>query len=91
MANHKSALKRARQNEQKRLRNQIRKTRVKNMVKATRAAAEENPAEAMKTLRETISIIDRAASKGTLHPRTASRKIARLSKMVAKAQTGEQV
>ena len=46
MANHKSAIKRARQNQERRLRNRMVKTRVKNVTKAVRAAVAENPAEA---------------------------------------------
>jgi small subunit ribosomal protein S20 len=38
LARHISALKRARQNEKRRLRNQSRKTRVKNVVRQVRAA-----------------------------------------------------
>lgn len=88
MANHKSALKRARQNENRRLRNKTNKTRVKNLVKKTRTACEKSPEEAVETLKSAMSVIDRAASKGALHRRTAARKIARLSKRVHKAQSG---
>ena len=38
--------------------------------------------EAQAALHEAIPIIDKAASKGALHHRTAARKIARLSKRV---------
>ncbi|MDD2317219.1 MAG: 30S ribosomal protein S20 [Desulfobacterales bacterium] len=83
MANHKSALKRARQNENRRMRNRSVKTRVKNVVKSVRAAASEKPAEnAFAELNTAKSIIDKACKKGVLHPKTASRKISRLSKLV---------
>ncbi|MEW5723567.1 MAG: 30S ribosomal protein S20 [Thermodesulfobacteriota bacterium] len=88
MASHKSAIKRARQNEKRRVNNKVKKTRVKNLVKATRQTTAENPQQAAETLREAIRVIDKAASKGVLHRRTASRKIARLSKLVHKAQRG---
>ena len=45
MANHKSAEKRARQNEKRRMRNKTVKTRVKHVTKLLRAAAEEKSKE----------------------------------------------
>ena len=84
MANHKSALKRARQNETRRLRNKSSKTTVKNTVKDLRTAANnnENKESAVKRLDTAKSIIDKAAKKGIIHKRTAARKISRLSKLV---------
>lgn len=86
MANHKSALKRVRQSEKRRLKNKMNKTKVKNTIKATRLAVDESPEKAGEALRTAMSVIDRAAAKGSLHRKTASRRIARLSKRVAKAQ-----
>jgi small subunit ribosomal protein S20 len=83
LADHKSALKRARQNEKRRLRNKSTKTRVKNIVKSVRLSVSEKSKEAV--LSELItaqSIIDNAAKKGVIHKKTASRKISRLSKLV---------
>ncbi|MCJ7542386.1 MAG: 30S ribosomal protein S20 [Desulfobacterales bacterium] len=83
MANHKSALKRARQNEIRRLRNKSVKTRVKSIVKDVRLSVSENSKEAaLKKLEMAKSNIDRAAQKGVIHKKTASRKISRLSKLV---------
>ncbi len=83
MANHKSALKRARQNEIRRMRNKSVKTRVKNIVKDVRLAVSENSSEtALKQLDIAKSVIDKAAKKGVIHGNTASRKISRLSKLV---------
>ena len=83
MANHKSALKRARQNEIRRLRNKSAKTRVKNIVKDLRLAVSEKTNEtALEKLNTAKSIIDKAAKKGVIHERTASRKISRLSKLI---------
>lgn len=83
MANHKSALKRARQNEIRRLRNKSVKTKVKNIVKDVRlSASESSKEEALKKLNIAKSDIDRAAQKGVIHKRAASRKISRLSKLV---------
>ena len=84
MANHKSALKRMRQNKKRRLRNRIRKTRIKNLVKAVETAVAEKAVEtAEEKLRLAQKAIDKTAAKGTIHWRTAARKVARLSKKVA--------
>lgn len=83
MANHKSALKRTRQNEVRRLRNKITKTRVKNTIKDVRKAVSENQAEAAaKTFNVAQSVIDKAARKGVIHKNNAARKISRLSKLL---------
>lgn len=82
MANHKSALKRAGQNQTRRLRNRTVKTRVKNVVKKVRQAAALNSAEETgNNLKIAQSAIDKAAKKGILHKRTAARKVARLTKL----------
>jgi small subunit ribosomal protein S20 len=82
LANHKSAIKRARQNEDRRLRNRMTKTQVKNVVKSVRLAVDEKLPEAAAALKHAQSIIDKAAKKGTLHKRTAARKISRLTDLV---------
>ncbi len=81
MANHKSALKRARQTVKREARNVSVKSRVKKAVKTTRAIIEEgDSAKAKESLSRAVPIIHKAASKGVLHKRTASRKISRLAK-----------
>jgi len=76
-------MKRARQNEKRRLRNQSRKTRVKSVVRDVRQAlAQKNPEEAQTALTKAIPVIARVAGKGTLHWRTAARKISRLTRQV---------
>lgn len=83
MANHKSALKRAKQNEERRQRNRARKTRMKNVVKAVEQAIATNDKElAMSKLKEAVSIIDKTASKGVIHKNKAARKISRLTRHV---------
>ena len=83
MATHKSAIKRAKQSEARRQRNRAVKTKVKRAVKKVRIAVDKkNTEEAQAALAEAIPVIDRAASKKTLHHRTAARKISRLSKTV---------
>ena len=88
MANHKSAIKRAGQNEIRRMRNKSVKTRIKNSVKNVRLAVSEKSSEAaLKKLDDAKSIIDKAAKKGTIHTKTASRKISRLTKLVNSIST----
>jgi small subunit ribosomal protein S20 len=89
LANHKSAIKRALQNENRRTRNRAVKTRVKNVVKDLRVAAtQEGAAETMATCLKTAqATIDNAAKKGVLHKRTASRKISRLAKLAFTVQS----
>lgn len=83
MANHKSAIKRARQNEIRNLRNKSNRTRVKNAIKAVRGALEEqSPEKAQATLAAAIPAIRKAANKGAVHRKNASRKISRLTRQV---------
>ena len=59
MANHKSAIKRARQNEIKRMRNKVVRTGTKSIIKKVRAVVSENSAEkAMAELNNAKSVID---------------------------------
>lgn len=82
MANHKSALKRAGQNERRRLRNKAVQTRVKKVVKDVRIAVAEGAENLVERLDAAKSAIDKAAKKGVLHEKTAARKISRLDKQV---------
>ena len=83
MANHKSALKRATQNEIKRIRNKSIKTRIKKVTKEVRLSLKKDSSEiTLKKLNTAQSIIDNSAKKGVIHKKTAARKISRLSKFV---------
>ncbi len=87
MANHKSAIKRNRQNENRRLRNRAVKTQVKTATKKLVQAEKSGDTESMASeLRRVKSVIDKAAKKGVIHPRTASRKKSRLSRSVNRIQ-----
>ena len=80
-------MKRARQNEKKRVLNQSRKTRVKRLVRDVRqAVATNNAEEAQAALQKAVPVIARVAGKGTLHWRTAARKISRLTRQVKALQ-----
>ncbi len=87
MANHKSAEKRNRQSQIRRLRNRINKTKMKSAIRkvdeAIKAGSEEQAREALTVA---IPVIAQTASKGTIHKRNASRKISRLAKSVNKMQ-----
>jgi len=83
LANHKSEIKRARQNAEQHDRNKAVKTSVKNVLKTTRQSAAEKPkAEAIKVLDTAKSIIDKASKKKVIHKNTAARKISRLARRV---------
>jgi small subunit ribosomal protein S20 len=83
LAIHLSAIKRARQNEKRRLRNLHIKTTVKSSVKKVRAAIEKKDVEeAQKALLKAIPLIQKADSKGVFHKNTSARKISRLTQEV---------
>jgi len=85
LANHKSALKRAKQNEIQRIQNKGYKTKVKKAVKEVRTAIVENtPEQARETLDKAVSIIQKSASKGVIHKNQAARKVSRLTLQVNK-------
>lgn len=87
MANHKSALKRNRQSQEKRIRNRANRTVMKNAVKKVNEAVATGTEETAKeALVAAISVIAKTASKGTIHKKNASRKISRLTKRVNKMQ-----
>ena len=83
MATHLSAIKRARQNEKRRVRNLHIRTKVKSHIKKVRVAVEEKDTEgAQKALLKAIPLIQNAHSKGVYHRNTSSRKISRLTREV---------
>lgn len=79
MANTKSAEKRNRQALKRRARNTSVRTTVKTaMKKAREALASKDPNRIQEALKSATRTLDKAASKGVLHKRNASRRIARL-------------
>lgn len=83
MAHHKSAIKRIKQSEKRRLRNRARKSRMKTAIRAVEQAMfEKNTEKTQEKLREAVSIIAKTAAKGIIHPNKASRKISRLTRGV---------
>ncbi|NIA19368.1 MAG: 30S ribosomal protein S20 [Xanthomonadaceae bacterium] len=86
MANHKSALKRMRQNEKRRLRNRQVVSHMRSSIKKFRLAAEEGGSTEtlQESLRQVSVIIDKAASKGVIPRNNASRKISRLTQLCSR-------
>ena len=83
MANIKSAKKRISVTETQTARNKAIKSKVKTYVKKVETAVEKKDVEAAKVaLKEAISVINKAGSKGVYHKNTCARKISRLTKAV---------
>ncbi len=79
--------KRHRQSQKRRARNQATKSRLKSLTKQVVTAAHgDDPSSAEGQLRVAMSALQRAGRKNVLHPNTSSRRIARLSSMVHRAQ-----
>ncbi len=93
MANHKSALKRMRQSEKRRVRNRQVVSHMRSSIKKFRLAAEEeNSPEKLSEMLQQVSVtIDKAASKGVIHRNNASRKISRLTRLCNQAGAKEAV
>jgi small subunit ribosomal protein S20 len=87
MANLKSAQKQARQAKKRRAVNLQRKTAIKSATKSVLAAIEAGQFDkAQELLRDVEAKLARAKSKDVIHRKTASRKVSRLAKQIAKAQ-----
>lgn len=83
MANHPSAIKRARQNVVRHARNSTVRSKLKTLIKKVNTFVEEkNVEEAKNVLLSTTRSLDKAVSKGIIHKKTASRKKSRLTKKV---------
>ena len=80
MANHKSALKRIRQSLKRRDRNIAVRSRMRTIVKKFRKSVADGDANAQENLRAAEREIRKAATKGIIPARRASRTISRLAK-----------
>ena len=81
MANHKSALKRIRSNEAKRLRNKYQHKTTRNAVRDLRS--EEDKKEAEGKLVKVISMLDKLAKTNIIHKNKAANLKSKLTKHVA--------
>lgn len=80
MPNHKSAMKRVRQNEKRRIRNRHIMSTTRTYIKAVRAAIDSGNAEAAReALPKAVNALNAAVTKGVVHRNQASRKISRLT------------
>jgi len=83
MANHYSALKRARQTETKTTRNRANKSRLRGALRSLREALAKGEKDAVQSAyRTTVSVVDKGVQKGVIHKNTASRYKARLNARV---------
>ena len=81
MANHKSALKRIRSNEAKRLRNKYQHKTTRNAVRTLRAT--EGKKEAQALLPKVIAMLDKLAKNNVIHQNKAANLKSKLTKHVA--------
>jgi small subunit ribosomal protein S20 len=85
VANIKSQIKRIGTNERARLRNKAVKSSLKTSIRRFReAAAAGNSDEASTLLRSASRALDKAASKGVIHPNQAANKKSAMAKRLAK-------
>ena len=80
MANTRSAMKRIKQNEKRRLRNRAARSTIRSSLKTARAAAAEKSAQSKEVVLEAIRVLDRAVSRGIIHRNTAARKKSALAR-----------
>ncbi len=84
MANHFSALKRARQTEKRTAINRANKSRMRSALRKLRASLTSgNPEQVREQYRITVSVLDKSVQKGVIHKNTASRYKSRLAARVA--------
>jgi small subunit ribosomal protein S20 len=84
MANHKSAVKRARQNVKRNAINRSNRGRLRTQIKSLRSALTAHDKSASgELLAPTVSLIDKAVNKGIIPKNTAARYKSRLTKHVS--------
>ena len=87
MATHKSAVKRHKQSLVKKARNKAVRGRIRATVsKAIKQSEEGQVSESKVTAKLATKLIDKAASKGSLHKNNVKRRLSRLAKKVAKSE-----
>ena len=81
MANHKSALKRIRSNDKKRLRNRFQHKTARNAIRKLRSPTTKK--EANKQFPEVVSLVDKLAKKNIIHANKAANIKSKLARFVA--------
>ena len=84
MAQHKSALKRIRSNESKRLRNKYYLKTTRTFIKKLRNSTEKE--EALELYKKVSSMLDKLAKKNIIHKNNAANKKAKLHKVMSAVQ-----
>ncbi|MCB9030298.1 MAG: 30S ribosomal protein S20 [Deltaproteobacteria bacterium] len=85
MANHKSAIKRNRQNTKRRERNRVIKTSVRTAIKKARTAIANGDSNTEQLVKDAEVLLAKAARKGVFHQNNASRKLSRLTSQASAA------
>lgn len=80
MANIRSAIKRIKQSERRRLRNRAVRSRIRTAIKTARGALGTSAPAAPALVKEATRLLDKAVAKGVLHRNTAARKKSALAK-----------
>ena len=85
MPNIKSVIKDVKKSRERRLRGLATRSRIKTMAKKAKSALDAKAEDAAGVLRETVSIVDKAAKRGIIHPNAAGRRKSRLMKRANRA------
>lgn len=80
MAQHKSAVKRIRQNERRRVRNKANLSRMKTLIKKVEVSKVKD--QAMTAFKAAVKFLDQLAAKGLIHKNKAANQKSRLAKFV---------
>ena len=83
MANTKSALKRMRQNEKRRVRNRAVRSGVRTTIKVARVALGDTSRDVSALVAAAIRSLDKAVTKGVVHKNAAARKKSALTRRLA--------
>jgi len=80
LPNIKSVIKDVKKSRERRLRNLATKSKIKTFVKKTKGAMDTKDENVTALINETVSIVDKAAKRGIIHPNAAARRKSRLMK-----------
>ena len=83
MANTRSARKRIKTSEKRRLRNRAVRSQVRSQVKTARAVEPTQGAEGRAAIQDAIRSLDKAVSRGVIHRTTAARRKSSLARRLA--------
>jgi len=84
VANTRSAMKRIKQNEKRRLRNRAVRSSIRSAVKTARTSTNEKTPQSKEAVLDAIRLLDRAVSRGIIHRNTAARKKSALARALAR-------